>query len=70
MLAFLMVSVVTGLTFATVSLLGFGAGFWMVALWYVAGCWAGFGMAIAAFLIAGAKQNPTLPHWPDQPAIR
>jgi hypothetical protein len=72
MLAYLVVSLITGLTCAAVSLLGFGAGFWTVVLWYVLGCWAGFAgsVAVAVYLLGGAGNAPTGAQWPDRSAIR
>jgi hypothetical protein len=70
MVAYLVISVVTGLGFAAVGLLGFGAGFWATVLWYVAGCWVGLVASIGVFLFVRAGQNPSVPRWPDQPAVR
>lgn len=70
MLAYLVVSLITGLACATISLLGFGAGFWIVAMWYVFGCWAGFAGSMALYLSGGAGNAPTGAQWPDQSAIR
>jgi len=39
------------------SLLGFGAGLWMAIFWYVIGCWIGFAVPVAAYLIASVAQK-------------
>jgi len=70
MAAYLVVSVVTGLSCAAVSYFGFGVGLLALALWYVAGCWAGFAACVAAFLLAGAGRKPPLNQWHQETAIR
>ena len=70
MVAFLVISVMTGLGFATVGLLGFGAGFWATALWYVAGSWVGLAASVVVFLFVRASQNPPVPQWTDKSTVR
>ncbi len=70
MLAYLVVSLITGVICAAISLLGFGAGFWMVALWYVLGCWAGLAGSVALYLSGGAGSAPRGAQWQNQRAIR
>jgi len=70
MLAYLVVSLITGAIWAAISLLGFGAGFWMAVLWYVLGSWAGLAGSVALYLSGGAGNAPTGAQWQDQSAIR
>jgi len=57
LLGFLAISVATGIACAMASLLGFGAGLWMAIFWYVIGCWIGFAVPVAAYLIASVAQK-------------
>ncbi len=70
MVMYLVVSLITGFTFAAVSFLGFGTGFWTMMLWYVAGCWAGFGLSLATYLMTNTRSEPPVPHWPEQASFR
>jgi len=69
-MAFLVVSVMAGLGFASVGFLGFGAGFWAVILWYVAGCWAGFAACIGWVLIGGNKPSSRVAPWLGDSPVR
>lgn len=69
-MAYLVISVMTGLGFAAVGFLGFGTGFWATILWYVAGCWAGFAVCFVLTLIGSKKQTPRVALWPDNSAAR
>ena len=57
MIVFLVFSVLGGIVCAGISLLGFGAGFWIAALWYVLGAWAGFAISVAAFLLTEQRHK-------------
>lgn len=70
MLAYLVVSLITGVICAAISLLGFGAGFWMAVLWYVLGSWAGLAGSVVLYLSCGAQSTPTGAQWQDQAATR
>lgn len=59
MIAHLVFSVLTGLVFTAVAVLGFGAGLWMAALWYVIGSWAGFAASVVVLWRLLAADNPT-----------
>lgn len=63
-LGFLAVSVFTGIACAILSVLGFGAGLWMAVLWYVIGCWIGFALPVAIYLIVymAPKTETGQPH--------
>jgi hypothetical protein len=58
MLAYLMFSLIFGAACAGISLLGFGVSLWMAALWYVLGCWAGFGLSVTVFLLIERNTKP------------
>jgi hypothetical protein len=70
MLAYLVLSLITGLIFAATGLLGFGAGFWAILMWYIVGCWAGVAGGVAAYLLNGARNSSAVGQWPDRRAIR
>lgn len=57
MLGFLAISVCTGMACTLTSLLGFDAGVWMAVLWYIIGCWIGFIISVAVFLVASTTME-------------
>jgi len=65
MAAYLMISLITGIVCASISLIGFGTGLLTVFLWYVAGSWIGFAASLVMFLITSAKQTKITSQWPD-----
>lgn len=70
MLAYLVLSLITGLIFAVTSFLGFDTGFWATLMWYVLGCWAGFAGGVSVYLLNGARNSRPVAQWPDRTVIR
>lgn len=58
MAAYLMISVLSGVVFALASAFAYDGGFWMSAMWYLIGCWAGFGVTLAVVLAAFVVRKP------------
>lgn len=58
MAAYIVISVLSGVVFALTSFFAFDSGFWMSALWYVLGCWAGFGVTLAIVLATFVVRKP------------
>ncbi|MCF6232077.1 MAG: hypothetical protein L3J36_03080 [Rhodobacteraceae bacterium] len=57
MAAYLVVSLITGFTFAAVSFLWYGVPLWAMGLFYIAGCWSGFAVTLVVFLLIGLHDD-------------
>lgn len=70
MAAYLVVSLITGFSCAAVSFLWYGVPLWVMGLFYVAGCWAGFTATLAVFLLISPRDDAKDSKWPDRRATR
>ena len=59
-MAYLIVSLIAGFAVAAVGVFGFCAGLGACLMLYVAGCWAGFAIALAVALLGRPWRKPPL----------
>jgi len=70
MIAYLVISFFTGIVCAVVGLIGFGVGLLGIFLWYIAGCWAGFAVSVALFLLIDSGQAAQGARWREGSTVR
>lgn len=70
MAAYLVVSLITGFTCAAVSFLWYGVPLWAMGLFYIAGCWTGFLLALVVFLLIGPRDKSKDTDWSDSSVAR